>query len=96
MSIKSQDVEKIAHLARIALNPSQIETYTESLNKILKLAEQMQSIDTSNVEPFSHPLDQGQRLRPDQVVTENSREHYLACAPKTEAGLYLVPQVIEE
>ena len=95
MTIKTSDIEKIAHLARIALQPEQIASYTEGLNKILTLAEQMQNIDTTGVEPFSHPFEEATRLRPDAVTEENHREEYLACAPKAEAGLYLVPQVIE-
>lgn len=95
MSITQSDVEKIAHLARIAVSPEQITSYAEGLNKILSLAEQLQSIDTQGVEPLAHPFDAAQRLRPDVVTESNHREAYQACAPRTEAGLYLVPQVIE-
>ncbi len=96
MTIKTTDVEKIAHLARIAITPEQIDSYTEGLNKILHLAEQMQTIDTTDIVPMAHPFDTAQRLRPDVVTEENHREEYQACAPRVEAGLYLVPQVIEE
>jgi len=96
VSIKTSDVEKIAHLARIALSSEQIIPYTEGLNKILHLAEQMQSVDTTDVAPLAHPFDAAQRLRSDVVTEENHREEYLALAPRSEAGLYLVPQVIED
>lgn len=95
MSIAQSDVEKIAHLARIAVNPEQIASYAEGLNKILSLAEQLQSVDTQGVLPLAHPFDAAQRLRPDEVTEGNHRQAYQACAPRTEAGLYLVPQVIE-
>ena len=55
----------------------------------------MNAIDTSDVEPMAHPLDAVQRLRKDEVTEQNQRDHYQQVAPLTEAGLYLVPKVIE-
>ena len=95
MSLTKQDVENIAHLARLAIDEADIPGYANNLSNILELVEQMNAIDTTNVEPMAHPLDAVQRLRKDEVTEENQREHYQQVAPNTEAGLYLVPKVIE-
>ena len=65
------------------------------MTKVLALAETMDDIDTSNVEPMAHPTHAVQRLRDDQVTESNRREQYQAIAPAVEGGHYLVPQVIE-
>lgn len=95
MSLEKQDVLKIAHLARLALDDNDAEQYQHSLTSVLDLVEQMQSVDTEGVEPLSHPLEAKQRLRDDVVTEENRREAFLANAPQTEAGLFLVPKVID-
>lgn len=95
MSLTKTDVENIAHLARLAIDDNDIPGYAKNLSNILELVEQMNAIDTSTVEPMAHPLDAVQRLRKDQVTETNQREHFQQVAPKTEAGLYLVPKVIE-
>ncbi|MDH5764550.1 MAG: Asp-tRNA(Asn)/Glu-tRNA(Gln) amidotransferase subunit GatC [Gammaproteobacteria bacterium] len=95
MSLKADDVKKIAHLARLNINESDIDDYATNLSSILDLVEQMNSIDTSNVTPMAHPQDLAQRLRPDEVLEENQRERFQKIAPATENGLYLVPKVIE-
>lgn len=95
MSIDKQDVQKIAHLARLALTEEDAAQYQHSLSSILSLVEQMQSVNTDGVEPLSNPLEMTQRLREDKVTEENRRDAFLANAPKTDAGLFLVPQVIE-
>lgn len=95
MSLDKQDVQKIAHLARLSLDDNDAEQYQRSLTSILDLVEQMQSVDTDGVAPLSHPLEAKQRLRDDVVTEENRREAFLANAPQTEAGLFLVPKVID-
>ncbi|MCO4786198.1 Asp-tRNA(Asn)/Glu-tRNA(Gln) amidotransferase subunit GatC [Marinomonas atlantica] len=95
MSLEKQDVLKIAHLARLSLDDNDAEQYQNSLTSILDLVEQMQSVDTNGVEPLSNPLEAKQRLRDDVVTEGNRRNAFLANAPQTEAGLFLVPQVIE-
>nr|VFJ52522.1 MAG: aspartyl/glutamyl-tRNA(Asn/Gln) amidotransferase subunit C [Candidatus Kentron sp. DK] len=89
------DVEKIAHLARLAIDESDTERYAHDLSNILDLVGQMASVETDGVTPMSHPLDATQRLRPDEVTEDNLREHFQKNAPLTEGGLYLVPRVIE-
>ncbi len=95
MSLGPDDVKNIAHLARLNINESDIEGYASSLSSILDLVEQMNSVNTEGVTPMAHPQDVAQRLREDEVLEENQREHFQNIAPATENGLYLVPKVIE-
>jgi len=95
MSLTASDVKKIAHLARLGIDEQQIDSYANDLSNILDLMTQMGQMDTAGVAPMAHPLDQMQRLRDDRVTENNQREHFQAIAPQTEAGLYLVPKVIE-
>ncbi|HCP56763.1 MULTISPECIES: Asp-tRNA(Asn)/Glu-tRNA(Gln) amidotransferase subunit GatC [Pseudomonas] len=95
MALDRSEVEKIAHLARLSLNDSEIPQTTETLNSILGLVDQMQAVDTTGIEPLAHPLETTQRLRADEVTEENHREAYQKIAPAVENGLYLVPKVIE-
>ncbi|HRQ56377.1 MAG TPA: Asp-tRNA(Asn)/Glu-tRNA(Gln) amidotransferase subunit GatC [Azoarcus taiwanensis] len=95
MSLSLEDVRKISSLARLDLSESDAEATRSKLNGILELVEQMQAIDTSGVEPMSHPQDVAQRLRDDAVTETDRRDDFQRVAPQTEAGLYLVPKVIE-
>lgn len=95
MSLSRSDVEKIAHLARLAIDEADVDGYAGELSKILELVEQMRAVDTSDVVPMAHPLDAIQRLRADEVTEADRREHFQAVAPAVENGLYLVPKVIE-
>ena len=96
MSLTPREIETIAGLARLALKPEEIPVYTDSLGRILGLVSQLDAADTSRVEPMAHPLTgQVQRLRADEITSGNARDHYQRNAPQVEAGLYLVPKVIE-
>ncbi|MDD3517843.1 MAG: Asp-tRNA(Asn)/Glu-tRNA(Gln) amidotransferase subunit GatC [Chromatiales bacterium] len=95
MSLSNEDVRKIAHLARLAVREEDIEGYAHSLSDILAFVEQMSQVDTEGVLPMAHPQDAAQRLRADVVGETNQRERHQAIAPAVEAGLYLVPKVIE-
>ena len=95
MSLSNDDVAKIAPLARLAVDPSDIEPLGRELSTILDLVAQMEATDTDAVTPMAHPLDMAQRLRPDRVSETNQREAYQANAPAVEKGLFLVPKVIE-
>lgn len=96
MSLTPDEVKKIAHLARLNLSDADIALYTPQLSRILDFIEQMNQVDTKTVEPLAHPLDLSQRLRQDAVTEPDLREKYQHIAPQVEAGLYLVPKVIEE
>ncbi len=95
MSLTAADVKKIAHLARLTMSEADINRYTEQLSKIIGFVEQMNQADTTNIEPIAHSLDLSQRLRNDIVSETDQRAAFQAIAPQVEAGLYLVPQVIE-
>lgn len=95
MSLDAADVTKIAHLARLAITEHDIPEYARNLSNILSLVEQMSAVDTTGVSPMAHPMDAAQRLRPDVVSETDQREAFQAIAPQVEAGLYLVPKVIE-
>lgn len=95
MSVETSDIEKIATLARIRIEESEIPEVVARLNDILKMVDKMQAVDTSAVEPMANPLDASQRLRSDQSGEIDSRERFQAIAPSVEDGFYLVPKVIE-
>ena len=95
MSIDSKDIENIAHLARLALAPGEVQEATKSIDNILGLIDQMQSVDTSAVEPLAHATQASQRLRQDEVTETNQRDKLQAIAPSAEHGFYRVPKVIE-
>ena len=99
MSLTSQDIARIANLARLELNPSESERMLTQINGFFDIVEKMRAVDTSGVEPLAHPVaaiqDVALRLREDVATEANRREDYQAVAPKTQDGLYLVPKVIE-
>ena len=95
MTISEQDLARVAELARIRLDPATVADVTRRIGNILGMIDRMQAVDTSSVSPMAHPLDTVQRLRPDDVTESDRREDFLAIAPASEAGLYLVPRVIE-
>jgi aspartyl-tRNA(Asn)/glutamyl-tRNA(Gln) amidotransferase subunit C len=96
MSLTRNDVENIAHLARLALSEEQLPVYVDSLSKIFSFVEQLNGADIATVEPMAHPLgDQVQRMRPDEVLDADQHAKYQRNAPRVEADLYLVPKVIE-
>lgn len=95
MPIDTQDVKKIAHLARLALTEEGANRYQHSLSSVLSLVEEMQSVNTDGVAPLLNPLEMTQRLRDDTVTEKNHRDAFLANAPQAEAGLFLVPKVID-
>jgi aspartyl-tRNA(Asn)/glutamyl-tRNA(Gln) amidotransferase subunit C len=95
MSLSASDVKKIAHLARLGIDEQQIESYAKDLSNMLDLMTQMGQTNTDGVTPMAHPLDQMQRLRDDAVTEIDQRDHFQAIAPQTDAGLYLVPKVID-
>ncbi|GAA5165438.1 Asp-tRNA(Asn)/Glu-tRNA(Gln) amidotransferase subunit GatC [Viridibacterium curvum] len=95
MSLSLEEVARIARLARIELTPQDAEATRAKLDGIFGLIAQMQAVDTTGVAPMSHPQDVVQRLRPDAVTESNRRDAFQAVAPEAEAGLYLVPKVIE-
>lgn len=104
MALDVSQVNRIAHLARIAVNENEVNDYLQKLSGILGLIEEMQAVDTTGIEPMSHSQDVSQRLRADVVTKTNQRALFQSIAPAlgngstepaVENGLYLVPKVIE-
>lgn len=95
VAISREEIEKVALLARIRLEDNQVGALEKDVGNILNLVDQLQSADTSSVEPLAHPLDATQRLRADVVTEHDQRDAFQRIAPATEDGLYLVPRVIE-
>ncbi len=95
MSLTLEQVRRVAHLARIEISDAEAQSTLGHLNGIFTLIEEMQAVDTKSIEPMAHAQDLAQRLRTDAVTEQNRRDAFQAVAPETEAGLYLVPKVIE-
>jgi len=95
MALDNETVHTIARLARINIDQSDVAQTRESLENILALVAQMDAVDTSGVEPMTHPFDATMRLRTDEITEANQCDKFQAIAPSSERGLYLVPKVID-
>ena len=95
MALTLDEVKRIAHLARIQIEPREADQVLAQLSGIFRLIEAMQAVDTDGVEPMSHAQDLILRLRDDAVTESDQRALFHSIAPQVEAGLYLVPKVIE-
>ncbi len=95
MSLTAQEITHIAALARLKINTDEAGFYATQLSRIMDLVEQMNAIDSDDIEPMSHPQDVALRLRADEVTATDCREAYQAIAPAIANGLYLVPKVID-
>jgi aspartyl-tRNA(Asn)/glutamyl-tRNA(Gln) amidotransferase subunit C len=95
MPLSSEEVRRIAELARIGVSDAEAAAVLAQLNDIFELIGRMQKVDTEGVAPMSHGQDLKLRLRGDAVTERDQRERFQAVAPQVEQGLYLVPKVIE-
>ena len=99
MSLNSQDIARIANLARLELHSEESERMLAQINGFFAIVEKMRAVDTSGVEPLTHPVaavqDVQLRLREDVASEPNQREANQRSAPAVERGLFLVPKVIE-
>ncbi len=95
MALSLDDVRRVAQLARLRVDDAQAQAMLGELNAIFRMIGEMEAVETAQVAPMSHPRDVVQRLRSDEVTEPNRRQELLAIAPHTDAGLYLVPKVIE-
>ena len=95
MSLEKPEVQKIAWLARLAIDKDEIASYCNELTDILDLMEQMNSVDTTDIVPLAHPLEVFSRLRDDNVTETDQRENFQTDSSKIKDGYYLVPKVIE-
>jgi aspartyl-tRNA(Asn)/glutamyl-tRNA(Gln) amidotransferase subunit C len=99
MSLNAQDIARIAHLARLELQPQESERMLAQINGFFEIVEKMRAVDTAGVEPLTHPVaavqDVALRLREDAASRDIDREANQRSAPAVELGLFLVPKVIE-
>ncbi|MEJ8845678.1 Asp-tRNA(Asn)/Glu-tRNA(Gln) amidotransferase subunit GatC [Variovorax rhizosphaerae] len=99
MSLTDSDIARIASLARLQLGSEESTRMLGQINGFFALVERMQAVDTTGVEPLAHPVaaieDISLRLRDDIASEPNCREANQRSAPAVEAGLFLVPKVIE-
>ena len=95
MALTLEDVKRVAHLARLAIDDDEARAVLSQLNDVFALVAQMQAVDTRGVEPMSHALDLVQRLREDKVTESDQHGEVQKVAPQGGVGLYLVPKVIE-
>lgn len=95
MALSRDEVAKVALLARLRLGPDELETFTGQLNAILGFVEQLQALDTAEVEPLAHGVEVRNVFRPDVRGPSLPREEALANAPKKNAESFLVPAVLE-
>ncbi|WP_354354348.1 Asp-tRNA(Asn)/Glu-tRNA(Gln) amidotransferase subunit GatC [Variovorax boronicumulans] len=100
MSLSASDIARIASLARLQLAPDESERMLSQINGFFDLVERMRSVDTAGIEPLAHPVaaieDITLRLRDDVVSEPDNRTANQQTAPAVEAGLFLVPKVIEQ
>ena len=99
MALTSQDIDRLAHLARLELSPDEGAQILQHLNGFFATVEQMRSVDTQGITPLSYPVvtlqNPALRLREDIASEPNQREANQRSAPAVERGLFLVPKVIE-
>mgnify|MGYP001033137788 FL=1 len=95
MKLSRDEVASIAHLARLGISSEEVPAYVDNLSRIIDFVQQLESAETEGVTPMAHPLHMTQPLRPDAVTESDQRDLYQRNAQAVEAGLYLVPKVIE-
>ena len=95
IQMDKKTVSKIADLAKIQIDDNQIDNIVHNLEKILDLVDEMNSVDTDNVEPMSHPLNLKQELRADEVTEKNLRDTFQENSTTSEDGYYKVPKIID-
>ena len=93
--MNKETIIKISDLAKIDIKDDQIDDILISLEKILNLVDEMNSVNTENVTPMSHPLNLKQELREDIVETSNERELFQKNNKHTDNGYYIVPKIID-
>lgn len=91
--ITIQDVEHVAKLARLELTEEEKELYTKQLGDVLEYVNQMNEVDTSNVEPMTQVVDFVNVMREDEVHYDNTKEELMANAPQEENGFFRVPKI---
>jgi aspartyl-tRNA(Asn)/glutamyl-tRNA(Gln) amidotransferase subunit C len=95
MTITASTIQHVAKLAKLSVAPEHLEATVSQMNQLLRNFEQLARIDVQHVEPLFHPGDLQLQLRNDVVTEVDQSSEFLAIAPETASGMYLVPKVIE-
>ena len=94
-NVSRQEILEVARLARLGVDEDTASSYADDISKVLKLMQTLGSVDTTDIKPLSNIHEVCQELRADVAKHDINRERNQSMAPAVEAGLYLVPQVIE-
>lgn len=95
MSLDKEEVRTIAHLARLSVDESRLDTIASELSRVLDFVDRLDSEDTNGIEPMAHPVSSALHLREDVVTEHNEREILQKPAPALYDGYFTVPRVIE-
>ena len=95
MSIDKSDIEHLCNLSKLNLDDEEQSVFLSQMQSILDMIEELQEVDTGDIEPMAHPLQMTQRLRDDEVTEFNDREKYQKNTEFAEDRFYKVPKVIE-
>lgn len=96
MSVTKKDVEYIAELARLKFNKKELESFTHQLNEILSYVDKLNELDTENVEPLSHPVENINVFRNDELKQSITTDEALKNAPDKTDEFFKVPKVINQ
>ena len=96
MNVTKKDVEYIAKLAKLKLNEAELEGYTKDMNQILEYIDKLNELDTSDVEPLSHPIEMKDTMREDVPEESIEREKAFKNAPDAGEEFFKVPKVIKQ
>ncbi|MBK7629799.1 MAG: Asp-tRNA(Asn)/Glu-tRNA(Gln) amidotransferase subunit GatC [Ignavibacteriales bacterium] len=94
MAVTKKDVEKIAELSRLKFSDAELESFTPQMNEILSYMDKLNELNTENVEPLSHPVEQTNTFREDELKPSTSTEDALKNAPAKDDLYFKVPKVI--
>ena len=95
MTIKKSEIAYISSLSKLKMEDAEMDNYTRQISEILEMIQQLEKVDTHDIEPMAHPLNMKQRLRADVITEENHRDLYQNNAVEFEEGFYKVPKVIK-
>ncbi|SFV61923.1 Aspartyl-tRNA(Asn) amidotransferase subunit C @ Glutamyl-tRNA(Gln) amidotransferase subunit C [hydrothermal vent metagenome] len=95
MSLSSEEVQKVAHLARLGISTEESQSFSDQLSKVFDLIDDLEKVKTNGIDPMAHPLGMSQRMREDKVTEDDNRLEFQKIAPKTAQNMYLVPKIID-
>ena len=88
-------VSTIAYLSRLSLYGENEDKITKDLENIIRFVDQLDQVDTENIEPLASPLEKTAKTRTDNITAKNRKEVFLERSPKSNDDYFLVPRVVE-